>query len=467
MKKKMKIILIAAALLLVAAYAVYDYLQPLPVETLTLAPEDGAITFTETGIVLNDGEVSLYPMASGEVEAVKVEKGDRVKPGQVLAELDSDLLAIQRRQLEKTIAAYMAQMKNVDVEYAGTVDNMKATRSNLYSQIKALEAQAPTEEQVAIQTSVVEQAKATWERSLEDLAKYQLLYVEGIIAESALNDLKALAANYESAYNQSLMQLSSLESGTAGGDYLAAMKNGIWAQISAIDKSLARDNTSYSKAYFQAMADAARAQLDALDAQIAQYTITAPVAGVVDEVHIGKSNVAAAGMPAFVIQGEGSKEVEVLVNTRDISEVETGDRVMLVLDQRSGDVEIEGEVVLVSDKATERVSPLGVIERRVAVRVRPINGDALETGYSMDVRFTVYSASDRIIVPNSALYRVDGEDRVLAIQGGKAVELAVELGYELTGKTIVESGLAPGDVLIVDLDAKGLKAGARVAGSGE
>ncbi len=467
MKKKVKLILIIAASVLLLAYLAYDYFQPMPVETQTLTAQDGAITFTETGVVVNKGEVSIYPMATGEIKAIKVEKGDTVKEGQVLAELDSTLVEFQREQLLKTIDAYTAQMNNVEVEYANTVDTMKANRSNLYSQLDALEAQASSEEQVTIQTSIVEQAKASWERSIEDLDKYQVLYDEGIISESELNELKTLVTNYESAYNQSLMQLDSMESGSADGDYLEAMKNSIYAQINGINRSLARDNTAESKAYFRAMIEVTKSQVDALDKQIGYYTLKSPIAGFVDEINIENTNLATSAIPAFVIQGDAQKEVEVLVNTRDISDVEIGDEVTLVMDRRSGDLEIIGTVTLVSDKATESISPLGVIERKVVVKVVPNDGEELDTGYSVDVRFTVYSASDRIIVPNSALYKVDGQDMALVIKGGKAVETAVELGYELTGKTIVESGLAEGDVLITDLDAKGLKAGGRVTSSNE
>jgi multidrug efflux pump subunit AcrA (membrane-fusion protein) len=292
MKKKVKLILIIAASVLVVAYLAYDYLQPMPVETQTLEAQDGAITFTETGVVVNKGEVSLYPMVSGEVKSIKVENGDTVKEGQVLAELDSAMVEFQREQLLKTIDAYTAQMNNVDVEYANTVDTMKANRSNLYSQLDALEAQASSEEQVSIQQSIVDQAKASWERSVEDLDKYQVLYDEGIISESELNELKTLATNYESAYNQSLMQLDSMESGSSNGDYLEAMKNSIYAQINGINRSLARDNTAESKAYFKAMIEVTRSQADALEKQIDYYTLKSPIAGVVDEINIENSNLA-------------------------------------------------------------------------------------------------------------------------------------------------------------------------------
>ncbi len=86
----------------------------------------------------------------------------------------------------------------------------------------------------------------------------------------------------------------------------------------------------------------------------------------------------------------------------------------------------------------------------------------LKSGFEVDVKFILFSEGNQLIVPMSSIYQVGDKDMVMVIRDGIAVEQEVVLGYELTGEQIVTQGLREKDVVITDLDAKGLKPGIRV-----
>lgn len=461
MKKNVKIISVVIIVILMVAYGIYAALQPMPVETETIMHQESEITFTEAGIVVHSGEQTVYPLAAGKVESVLIREGDRVSKGQTMAELNTEVIDQQILQTESTLEGYRAQLAGAEQEHEVSVENLKASRSSLYGQLQSLKAQQGTEDQRALEEMLASQSKDIYEKGLMDLEKNRELLVLGIISESEFTAFEQLVATYEANYLQS--QIGS----TSGGDAYEGSKNSIYAQISAIDATLDMDTLTTTKAYYESMIKATEAALKGLKSQGGFYNIDAPIDGVVNSVTIENTNMVTGMEPAFIIQGEGDIQIEVNVSTRDIDSVAVGDNVRLELDRRSGDLEITGTVRYIASSAVVEISPLGIEERKVAVYIEPESTDGLGAGYEVDVKFIVFSDGQQLVVPNSAIYQVDGQDTVMVIRGGKAVEVPVTLGYELTGETIIDGGLAEGDQLIRDLDAKGLSPGKNVVSSNE
>jgi multidrug resistance efflux pump len=431
------------------------------VETKTLVLSQSELSFVESGSVVNSGDRLVYPIVPGKVSKVWVEKNAKVKEGHILASFDHASIDYQILQLEKTIEGYNAQLAGAEVENASSIDTLKANRSNLYGQLKALNAETKTESQKELETLLITQSKDTYDRGLEDLTKYKELFDNGYISESDYKDFSALVDSYHVAYNQSLVASESNE------EYYTGLRNSIYAQINSIDLSLKKDTLASTQAYYQSLIDATQASLDAMKLELEDYTLTSPIDGTVEAIMIDKVNVVTGMEPAFIIRGEDIPTIEVKVNTRDIDVIKLGDKVDLVLDRRTGDIELEGEIIDIADSASIEVSPLGIEERKVLVTLMPDSGANLAVGYDVDVKFILFQSMDKIVIPNSSLYKRDEEDMVLVIRDGKVKEVPVRLGYELTGETIVEEGLAEGDILILDLDAKGLSPGKRVVSSNE
>ncbi len=459
MKKRIKIFSVLTIVVLMAAYTVYSALQPMAVETEVLSLKESEITFVESGVIVDMGERVIYPMVPGEVSTIEVKEGDRVSAGDILATLDSAGIDLQVEQATSVLEGYEAQMAAAQVEYDVTIANLKGTRSSLYGQLYALNAQAGTEEQRSLEVSLVEQSLALYEQALENLEKNKELLRIGVITDSEYEAVENLVAQYEVNYLQSQITQSGSD------DVYQGNKRSLNGQIAAINAALDADTLSHTLAYYESMIDGAKAALKALEVQASYYEITSPIDGVVNSVSIEKLGSLTGMEEAFIIQGEGEKHVEVSVSTRDIGEVTIGDEVRLILDQRSGDETTLGHVDYIASNAVTEISPLGIEERKVPVFIQLEAPSGYGANYEVDVEFIVYSGGEQVAVPNSALYTVDGQDTVMVIRNGKATEQAVILGYELIGETIVQEGLEAGDELIVDLDAKGLSVGKRVTSS--
>lgn len=461
MKKKIKIISVVAVVIIMVAYSVYTYLQPMAVETKILQVVDSEVTFTESGILVHSGEKTIYPLVAGQIKSILVKEGDRVTKGQVLAELDTELIDQQLAQAASTLEGYQAQMVAAETENEVSVQNLKGSRASLLGQLRALNAQSGTDDQRALEVLLEEQSKAVYEQGLLDLEKNQELLDLGVISQSDFIAFQQLVQSYEANYLQSQI------SATGGDDAYQGSKNALYAQIAAIDASLELDTLTATKAYYQALINGATAAYEAIEYQSELYNITSPISGVINSVTIENTNSVSGMEPAFIVQGQGLAQVEVKVSTRDISTLAVGDQVQLTLDQRTGDMDIMGSISYIASNAVVEISPLGIEERKVMVFIEPESTDMLGAGYEVDAKFTVFNKNDQLVVPNSAIYSVDQQDMVMIISGGKAKEVAVTLGYELTGQTIVEEGLSQGDVLIVDLDASGLSPGKKVISSNE
>ncbi|MDF1616621.1 HlyD family secretion protein [Petrocella sp. FN5] len=459
MKKHIKIIGIGLVAIFIIGYFIYAYFQPLTVETLTLSKDQSEIYFIEKGHMVNSKEIYLYPAMAGEVKEIHVKRGDQVKAGDVLASMDNTQMIQQILAQEEMIKGYQAQKNGAEVDIQVSMDNMRLTRAQLVGQLKGLEAEIGTEDQRELEAMLVAQSKERYEQGLADLEKYRLLFEEGIIAESEFNDFKTMVNGLEADYQMS--QVSKV----SGSDYYKGMKSAIHAQISSIDASLKRDRLTTTEAYYQSMIDSAKASLSGLKAQAEEMDIKAPHDGYISDIMVDGTNRVSGMEPAFLLIGDGVREIQVKVNTRDIEYVHEGDGVELIYNRRSGEVTLTGRITYVANNATVELSPLGIEERKVLVIIEPEVNAYLETGYEVDVKFIVFNEPDKLILPNSALYKRDDKDMVLAIRDGKVEEVPVTLGYELTGRTVIEEGVEEGEVIITDLEAKGLKVGVRAKSS--
>ncbi len=456
MKKKVKIIGVIGLVLSILAYSIYAYLQPMPVEGKLIEPRDSEIYFLETGTIVNEQQQTIYPSVSGEIKEIKVEEGMPVKQGDILVTFDTTSVEQEYALQEIMLNGYEAQMANAELEIQMQMDTLRGNRKNLVGQLNSLAAEMNTEEQKELEDLLVSQSQSQYEQSLEDLEKHEQLYMEGYIAKSELEAFQKVVDGYEAAYKESQVVNQSSD------DYYNSMRNALSGQINSIDQTLGRDMLTPTKQYYQSMIDSSEKNLEKIETQLEKYTIKAPFDGIISQVMIEDVNRVQGVEPLLLIIGEKDNIVEVTVNTRDVEAVNAGDRVMIKHHLRSGDVEIPGVITYVSENATIERSPLGIEERKVLVKVKPEANEYLKPGFEVEVKFTLFSDSNQLVVPSSAIYQVDGQDMVMVIRDGVAIEQKVTLGHELTGEQIVTEGIQDGDVVITDLDAKGLKPGNRV-----
>ncbi len=102
-----------------------------PFPVLIVPVERGTIsgTVTYTGSVLPFNEEDIYPRVTGRIVEIPVYPGDPVRPGQVLARLDSVELSSKVREAEAGLAAARANRVQAEKELAAMVAEAGYARS--------------------------------------------------------------------------------------------------------------------------------------------------------------------------------------------------------------------------------------------------------------------------------------------------------------------------------------------------
>jgi RND family efflux transporter MFP subunit len=197
------------------------------------------------------------------------------------------------------------------------------------------------------------------------------------------------------------------------------------------------------------VADASLAQTKAEVAiagqQLARTTVRAPFAGRVAKRFPDPGSMMAAGTPLFTLVDDSVLEFEAQVASRDLAKVRPGIPVQLSIDALP-DARIEGRVARVEPLVDERSRSFRAV---VEVPGRP----GLVGGLFARAAVRVGEVAGALVVPPAALVR-EGSDpasaSAFAVRQGKAEKVSVALGVETPDGIQVTSGLAAGDVVVLD-----------------
>ncbi len=193
-------------------------------------------------------------------------------------------------------------------------------------------------------------------------------------------------------------------------------------------------------------------------------TVRAPVAGKVLKVAHKSEGSVTSGQPLVEIGDPGALEVEVDLLSADAVRIPPGTRV--VFERWGGEGALEGVVRMVEPAGFTKVSALGVEEQRVWVIVAftsPVSQwQRLGDGYRVEASFILWEGKDVLQIPASAVFR-DGDGwAVFAVEQGRAVKRAVQVGHRTGLLAQITSGLQAGDSVISHPDDR-VRDGVRVA----
>jgi HlyD family secretion protein len=182
-----------------------------------------------------------------------------------------------------------------------------------------------------------------------------------------------------------------------------------------------------------------------------QFEIRAPIDGVVLRVFEESSTVVAPGTPLLEVGNPSDLEIVVDVLSTDAVKVQPGNAV--ILKHWGGEQSLLAEVRRIEPAAFTKVSALGVEEQRVNVVAdfrEPTAAMArLGDQYRVEARIVVWKEDQIVQVPNSALFRLDGQWSVFVVEETKLVLAAVELGKRNETHAQVIAGLQPGQQVVL------------------
>ena len=381
----------------------------------TVTPEPVDVNFTPivsaTGEVVPEQEALLSVSAGGVVENVLVEKGDGVRTGQVLVQLEGteqQLAAISAAGLELANAQYAldALYKDTDLIAAQALQSAESAEralEDLHNRElqQALALQAVADAQKAVDTT---ERNTRYLQSPADQADIDAQKAQVVLAKDALDKAKEdfepyagkpednlTRANYQArlaaaqqVYDAAVRRLNALEGtgsevdiNVAEADYLTAQASLIQAErdlervmegpdpgeVALLEAQIEkgyRDYETYSAgpdpddvALAEARIANAEAQLAAAQAILADLELAAPFDGVVSAVYINPSEWVAPGSPVVLIADLEHLQVETTdLGEIDVAQIVVGDTAIVTFDALP-DLVLEGTVVSIAPKAAE------------------------------------------------------------------------------------------------------------------
>lgn len=200
----------------------------------------------------------------------------------------------------------------------------------------------------------------------------------------------------------------------------------------------------------------ARAQLIRANAAVAPATaagdapvsITAPSSGRVLRVLRESAGPVAAGAPLLEIGDVSSLEIRADLLSSDATPVRVGAEATVT--SWGGRKPLAARVRKIEPAAFTKISALGLEEQRVHVVLDFVDPPPPGVGhdYRVDLAIVTWSGSDVLRVPARSLFRVGDRWAAFAIRDGRARQALVELGETDGTLTVVNRGLAAGDVVI-------------------
>jgi len=433
--------LILPGLAVAAVVAILWYVGSRPVRVKIGAIRRGPIrsVVEEEGKTRVPERYVLSAPVTGRLLRVEREEGDAVEAGDVLFEIDPIELSSRVTQARGRIAALRERVSGVDRRRPSEEELARAEKE-----------EARAEEAVA--AAARERDRAEEERVLakREADRQRALFAEGTVAASGKeaaerDEVRAVAAAAVAARR---LRMREIERQTA------ALSTRILADS-------ARD-LDWEEGAYRAQIREVEARLEVLRDDLGRARCASPVDGVVLRRHRESQAVVSAGTPVIEVGSLETLEVEADLLSEDAARMREGMKV-IVTGRALGDRKIEGRLARIRPGAFTKISTLGVEQQRVTVIVEfDSSGLGLGDAYRVDVRVVMAEKDDVLLVPESALFRTEGEWKVFAVRDGRARRVAVETGLRDGTRREVISGLAQGDEVILH-PAKRLEDGTRVA----
>ncbi|MEW6662751.1 MAG: efflux RND transporter periplasmic adaptor subunit [Bacillota bacterium] len=411
MRRSVKWVIWGIFLLGLVAYAVAGAVRPLKVETVVAEPQTIAKTFTEEGLVVPVLEQVIYSAAGGKVAKLAVAEGEQVESGKLLVEMDTREIGYQLDSLRGQLSSIEGQQK-------------QAFRP-------------PLEAQLAQQRLAIEQAMVQLAAARAEFERLNVLYQGGALskgdyeaAEKTVRQMEFLVSQQEKAL-ELMQEQGSPPSGT--------------------------------KEHFYGLIKSLEAQIALLEYRQAQGKTFAPMDGIVREIHVQEGAVIAPGMPLVTLFKPDEMQIEVFLLPEDVLSIKPGMEVKLLQENPGGKKIYPGAVIKMAPGATEKLSPLGLVEQRVKVTIK-LNGDLKEIrpGYNLEAEFITYREEGKLVVPKTVLFPYKGGEALWLVREGKASIQPVKKGFATNEQVVIEDGLKPGDRVIRNPRLEGLKPGQKV-----
>ncbi len=473
-RTRKRVIYAIVALVIVACVALAIWGGPLEVQAETVAAAEFIDSFTETGNVKSGLVREHLSPADGKVAEVLVAKNSAVKAGDVLVRIDATALAYELESHRNALGGYRAQVNERIRSLRAELNELRADRGkNVYDNATGA---TPEEYLASLQTNL-EVARRQESLALEDLNSARELYDIGAESRVAVEEAEKahIAAQGERAELERRLAEARKRLTGGNGGYYAALDQGYSARIQAAQEELddylalaAADGSEaevYEKLSLGKQIAEEESRIRELENKLERCTVRASCDGYVSELPAATLSDVSEGDLIATVRERGDFKLEVNVLTNEEPFLHVGDAVTLTQKLKGQYTVYEGVIGEIGSYAEKSLSATGAEEYRVRVVVDIAENSGLKDGYELEARFTTYRRDAALSVPNSALFKENGQDCVFVVSGMRAQLRPVEVVHKAAIRTELASGVSAGDRVVTDANVEGLADGALVIAS--
>lgn len=382
------------------------------VGVVTPTRRDLEVRFAATADIQANQQAAIFSKVSGYIRRIHVDRGDFVKEGQLLAEIDDQELQAQVEQGQAGLLTGEASHQMSRSTLDGNRANLENQRANLVK------------------------ARAVADNDVRQADRMKSLFERGLVSATDWENARTTAES-------SRAQVQSAE-----------------AQLRVAEAQIATSESQVRLA--EAQIGTYRAQLGLAQTNLANTRLVAPFAGYISQrnldagaaVSAGSSGTNTSSLGILMVQDIRTVKVQVEVPERQIARVVPGIPVRLAVDPYTGEV-FTGVVSRV-------VHALDPRSRTMGVEVDIPNPEGkLKPGMFARVDIVVAKRPGALAIPVEAIRLGDGQPSVVTVKGGAAEFTRIELGVADGGWVEVTKGLGEKDAVV--LQGKDLvKAGQKV-----
>jgi HlyD family secretion protein len=365
---------------------------PEPVAPVQVAPViKGSIRLivTADAVLFPREQANIVPKVSAPVKRFLVSRGDHVKQGQLLAELENrDLVA-------------SAQESRGQYEQAAS--NYRST------------AGAAVPEQVTKAQTDVDAARSAMDAAKKLLDNRQQLFNEGALARKLVDEAQVQYAQAKAAFDTAQTHLQALQ-------------------------RVGKDEQIKTAA---AQVESAKGRLDSAQAQVSYTEVRSPLNGVVTDRPLYPGELATTGAPLMTVMDVSKVVARINMAQDQAKDVKVGNQATLTA-SAEGSPAVPGKVIVVSPASD-------VNSTTVQVWVQADNpGEELRAGESVHVAIVAATIDGATLIPAPAvLPNAEGETTVLVVDDKNvAHEKVVQIGVQEPEMVQVVSGVEPGERVI-------------------
>ncbi len=406
---------------------------PITVKVIEARAVRSAPEVESFGTVSYRSKADISAAVEGTAVSLAVDEGDRVRPGQLLAQLENVQLTIGRSQAE-------SQLRSTEAA-------VELAKARLLEGNRQIEARLLSLKRARLEIEQKKREADEMARTLE--SRQKLVAVDGISAEE-LRSLELQCQSVRTAYEGLLNQYAVDSIGLRDEDIRAAgfavpveegERSSLLAEINLRTLSAQLDAASAARAAAQSDLESAAALLDAL-------TIRSPVAGVIGARQAGVGERLRVADTLFTVIEEAEVYAVFPVAERQAAMLACGMPVEVVVPGLGGRR---------FSAAVSLISPLlDPVSGNLTVRALIPNHDgALRPGLFVRVRVRTGESRRVIPLPASAVARREGaRATIFVVRDGRAFKRTVELEAEISGETAgslnATAGIEEGERIVAE-----------------